>query len=316
MSGLTPNEEDAGMEEQRRRERENARRQIAERLVAARNELGLSAEDVAGSLRLLPEHMHAFDSGDWGEMPEEVYTLGFLRQYAQFVGLDLSDDIERLKSGDYRLSKPLTTPDPPVAPNRKWAITFAVLFMLLFIIFNLLNDNDENKAVSPQVTDTQVANTKAAGMNAADTRVTRVQTADIPAAGTNADISETQQQMPAIPPKTEKAPGQTEAPASIEAATQTAASIAAGMHHYRFTASGEAAWLQVFDTSHELIREALLQPGDSLRLDDDGSELFITCGNAAALQISVDDVVVNAAGTLGGFGEVLHDFRLTAPARP
>ncbi len=316
MSELTPNEGAAGREEHLRRERENAQRQIAERLIAARNELGLSAEDVAGSLRLLPEYMQAFDSGDWSEMPEEVYTLGFLRQYAQFVGLDLSDDIERLKSGDYRLSKPLTTPDPPVAPNRKWAISFAALFVLLFIILNLLNDSSENKVVSPQLTDTQVASTKATDTKTADTQVTREQTADTPAAGADADISGAQQQMPAIPSEAEKAAGQAEAPAITEATTQAAASVPAGSHHYRFTASGEAAWLQVFDTSHELIREALLQPGDSLRLDDDRSELFITCGNAAALQISVDDVVVNEAGTLGGFGEVLHDFRLTAPARP
>lgn len=271
-------EEENTSAEQLGKERKKTRRRIAKRLIAARKERNLSAEDVAGSLRLLPEYLRAFESGDWSGMPEEVYTLGFLRQYAQFIDLDLSDDIECLKSSEYHLSKPITTPDPPVAPNRKWAIISAALFVALFVIINLLTGGDKNKAVS------------------------------LPVSETPADISNAQKQMPEAPAATEMLPRKPAVPASI--------SMDAATHQYRFTASEKAVWLQVFDVSRKLIREALLQPGESLQLDSNEAALLITCGNSAALQIGIDGVVVQKAGTLGKAGEVLRNYRLTAAPQP
>ncbi len=275
MSIQGANEEHSKQEEAAAKEREEARHRVAKRLTAARKKMGLSVEDVAGSLKLLPEYLHAFDSGDWNNMPEEVYTLGFLRQYARFVGIDVNEDIERLKSASYHLSKPVTVPEPPTSPTRKWAMISAALFVALFALFNLLNNSEEEVPTPPPVVEQPME--------------------------TGAEKAAT---VPAPP-----------APATAEKAseeTPQAEPQAADMHHYTFTASGKAVWLQVFSPSRKLIREALLQADEHMRIDVAFPELRLTCGNAAALQISVDGTIVHPAGSLGADGKVLRDFRLMA----
>jgi len=265
-------------------DREEIRQQIAERLTAAREKTGLGIEDVADRLKLPPAYLRAFESGDWRDMPEEVYTLGFLRQYAGFVGLDLSDDIHRLKSGDYHLTKPVTAPEPPTAPTRKWAIISAILFIVFFVLFNLMH-NDSEKTSAPVI----------------------------------------EQPAPAAPePLAAEAPQTPEPQAAVlQAATEPAAEIrhvpdtpAVTMHRFTFLARDKAVWLQVFSPEHKLIREALLQANERLRIEVTFSELRLTCGNAAALQVSVDGNIVYPSGSLGVEGEVLRDFKLTVPAGP
>ena len=258
-------EETPPFDEERYEQREQLQQRIAQLLSDARKERGLSVEDIAGSLRLLPVYLHAFDSGDWSKMPEEVYTLGFLRQYAGFIGLDINKEIAQLKSGDYRLNKPFTIPDPPLAPSRKWAILIAGLFLLFFIVFNLTSHDE--KAPEPTINEQE--------MILAPT-----------SAGTEEDETE-QQQAP-------------------EAAVDN--------HGYRFSASGEAVWLQVFDSSRKLVREVLLQPGESLNINHAGPALLVTSGNAAALGIEIDGKVVAVAGELGKAGQILREYRLAPPA--
>jgi len=251
--------------EQQHEQREQLQQRIAQLLSDARKERGLSAEDIAGSLRLLPVYLRAFDSGDWSKMPEEVYTLGFLRQYADFVGLDLNKEIAQLKSGNYRLNKPFTIPDPPLAPSRKWAILIAGLFLLFFIAFNLTSHDE--KAPAPAIDEQETI-----------------------LAPTLADTEE----------------GGTE--------QQQAPEPAVDGHSYRFSATGEAVWLQVFDSSRKLIREALLQSGESLNIVHAGPALLVTSGNAAALGVEIDGKVVAVAGELGEAGQVLREYRLAPPA--
>ena len=265
-------------------DREEIRQQIAKRLTAAREKMGLGIEDVAERLKLPPGYLRAFESGDWRDMPEEVYTLGFLRQYAGFVGLDLSNDIHRLKSGDYRLTKPVTAPEPPTAPTRKWAIVSAILFIVFFILFNLMR-NESEKTPTPVIEPPAPAAPEPVPAEAPQTPEPRAavpQTATEPAA-----------EMPHAP----------HAQAAI-------------MHRFTFLARDKAVWLQVFSPEHKLIREALLQANEHLRIEVTFSELLLTCGNAAALQISVDGNIVYPSGSLGVEGEVLRDFKLTVPAGP
>jgi len=276
MTDHAQREDTKNHEESAAGEREKIRRRIAERLTRARKNTGLTIHDAAGSLKLAPDYLRAFESGEWKGLPEEVYTLGFLRQYARFIGLDLEDDIKQLKSPDYRLSRPVTTPEPPTSPTRKWAIVSAILFVALFALFNLLGDGDESRHTTPPES-RQMQRSDAAKVSAP---------ADLP----------------------------TTAGKTAEKATEPESQAStAERHHYVFTASGKPVWLQVFSSSHELLREALLRAGERLRINDASRELLITCGNAAALQISVDGSVVHPAGSLGGDAEVLRDFRLTVP---
>ncbi len=58
------------------------------RLRKAREGLGLSAEDVAGELRLSVSQIKALEQDDYTELPGATYVRGYLRSYARLVKVD------------------------------------------------------------------------------------------------------------------------------------------------------------------------------------------------------------------------------------
>lgn len=118
--------------------------EIAHKLSQSREASGDSIEEAVRKLKLRKSHLVALESGNWDKMPDDIYVLGFLRQYSQHLNVDLSDEINRLKNDQYALTKPLTFPDPPVAPSRRWAWIGGIAFVLLFILFNVASENQRS----------------------------------------------------------------------------------------------------------------------------------------------------------------------------
>ena len=61
---------------------------VGERLRVAREEKGLSLEDVAKQTRIPIRHLEHIERGEWDAMPAITYSVGFARSYANVVGLD------------------------------------------------------------------------------------------------------------------------------------------------------------------------------------------------------------------------------------
>ncbi len=55
---------------------------VGERLRAAREEKGLSLEDIAAQTRIPRRHLESIEAGDWDRLPAPTYTIGFARSYA------------------------------------------------------------------------------------------------------------------------------------------------------------------------------------------------------------------------------------------
>ncbi|MDQ6965428.1 MAG: DUF4115 domain-containing protein [Mariprofundaceae bacterium] len=123
----------------------NPRIHLGERLSQARQARDISISDASDRLRIRGNYLDALESGDWGPLPEEVYVMGFLRQYASLLGIDISSDIEALKTSEYQLTKPFTMPDPPIAMNRTWAIVASACFVLLLILFNVVDEGEKDQ---------------------------------------------------------------------------------------------------------------------------------------------------------------------------
>jgi len=275
---------------------------LGQQLRATRERKEITITEASSRLRVREGYLTGLESGDWSNLPEEVYVLGFLRQYAALLGEDLQEDINALKSGKYQLTKPFTIPDPPIAPSKMWAVAAGIIFVLLFVLFNAVDGDNETP-----LPEAPVANTSPIPIEKMDTKQTHPKEAvksnaisatqphetpsdaDKPATNTNnkvlSPIKET------VPP-----------PATSEKTLET--------HRYRLTAIEASAWLQVYDSSGTLLKEALLHPGQSLRLESSEPFLSVTCGNAAALKIEVDGTLYAEAGTLGAPEKVLHNFRI------
>jgi len=281
------------------------RNRLAQQLRSARKQKGLTIEEASSQLKIRKAYIQALEDNDWKALPEEVYALGFLRQYAALLDADCHQDIEALRSSEnYRLTKPYTIPDPSIAPSKTWAIAAAILFALLFILFNTVGD-DENKTspakvsvadthpVPPTVTTKEVIPEASVEKNAPP--APQLSTASSGAVHPSSKVT------PVSPLQTKKA---------IPLITPVEKTV--GTHSYRLTAIESSAWLQVYDSSGVLLKEALLHPGQSLLLESEAPFLTVTCGNAAALKIEVDHTLYAAAGTLGDPGKVLRGFRIDA----
>jgi len=262
---------------------------LAHCLKNAREAQKLTVEEIALSLKLRTIYLKSLESGDWSDMPGEVYAVAFLKQYASFLDLDISESLEKLKTGQYKLTKPLTFPDPPIAPNKTWGIVAVLVFVVLFILFNLydngadhVSDEQQNVSSSTLIEDTLLPSPVTI------TQDETVKDSDLPTMTESTELElEIEKELP---------------DATIE-------------HTYQLTAVGDDVWLQLSleATSGEtpvLLREVLLRDGQSTTLHHISPSLLLTCGNAIALQVHIDQKLIIAAGSLGEGKKVLRNFKL------
>jgi len=59
-----------------------------QRLRRAREEAGLTVEQVAAETRIPQRHLEVIEAGDFAALPARTYAIGFSRTYAKAVGLD------------------------------------------------------------------------------------------------------------------------------------------------------------------------------------------------------------------------------------
>ncbi len=278
---------------------------LGQRLCTARKRKEMTIAGVSSTLKIHKTFLEGLEKGDWRQLPDDVYALGFLRQYATLLGEDIHEDVEILRSGDYQLTKPFTIPDPPIAPSKMWAMITGILFVLLFILFNTMHDGEnETSPPASSSTDIQVISAGKNTVKSVPPKEISKMKAPLPAQASGTSPSPVHASINTDAAVLHQTQLQTLPPSS-----STSQNIP-GMHHYRLMAVNASVWLQLHDPSGILIKEVLLHPGQSLLLKSSEPFLSLTCGNAAALKIEVDGILYAAAGSLGEPEKVLHDFRI------
>lgn len=75
---------------------------LNEYLAQRRKFLKLRLGDLAPKTNIAPKYLKWIESGDWQNLPPGVYTRGFLKKYAQAVGLDESEILFRYEEEQAR----------------------------------------------------------------------------------------------------------------------------------------------------------------------------------------------------------------------
>jgi cytoskeletal protein RodZ len=78
---------------------------VGEVLLTARERKGVDLHRAERDTKIRAKHLAALESGDYTELPGSVYTRGFLRNYAAYLGLDADEVLE-----DWRLEQEATAP--------------------------------------------------------------------------------------------------------------------------------------------------------------------------------------------------------------
>ncbi len=125
------------------------RNRIGTMLSQARKEKKIGLVKAATDLKLSKSYIEALESGDWSVLPGKFYARGFLRVYGTYLDVDIQAEIETLRTEGYRLTKPHTIPDPPIAPKREWALAAGIVFLLLFLLFNIFENRYEDESSVP-----------------------------------------------------------------------------------------------------------------------------------------------------------------------
>ena len=132
---------------------------VGERLRAAREEKGLSLEDVAAQTRIPRRHLESIESADWNNLPAPTYTIGFARSYASAVGLDRTEVADQLRAemGGQRTTatSEVFEPADPARTMPKSLVIGAIVAVIALIILmswlsrRSLDQPDEGVANTP-----------------------------------------------------------------------------------------------------------------------------------------------------------------------
>ena len=71
---------------------------VGEWLQEQREELGLDLDEIGAMLRIKPAYLGALEQGRSADLPGPTYAIGFVRAYADFLGLDSEAVLARFKS--------------------------------------------------------------------------------------------------------------------------------------------------------------------------------------------------------------------------
>jgi len=265
------------------------------------------------ALKIPINHLQALESGNWDALPGDVYVVGFLRQYSKYLNIDLADEIEHLKNSDYSLIRPLTFPDPPVAPSRRWAWLMGAAFVLLFVLFNVMVfDGDLNDDGIDGMLDREVMADVTPLEHAPDVATVKSDAVEIAPLSLSAPSGSFEQELeqPTEPLIESSTIEQREDTSFTEPRP-----VAPVVHAFRFEAVTAPVWLQIFlpnkagNAKGRLLKEILLKQGRYSTIRYATESLWITCGNALALRIKVDNKTVIDTGGLSLNGKkILRDY--------
>jgi cytoskeleton protein RodZ len=111
---------------------------VGEKLRLAREEQGLTLDDVAARTRIPTRHLESIEQSEWSRLPAPTYSIGFAKSYAVALGLDKTEigDALRLEMGGRPKVTTETQVFEPADPARvmpKWLVIGAVLAALALI---------------------------------------------------------------------------------------------------------------------------------------------------------------------------------------
>jgi cytoskeletal protein RodZ len=134
---------------------ESALPTVGERLRAAREEKGLSLEDIAAQTRIPQRHLESIENAEWDKLPAPTYTIGFAKNYASSVGLDRAEIGDQLREemGGQRFASSQSEVIEAADPARtmpKWLVIGAVVaVILLIVIMSWLNKRSLEQPSAP-----------------------------------------------------------------------------------------------------------------------------------------------------------------------
>jgi len=113
---------------------------LPERLYSARERKGVDLYRAERDTKIRARYLGALERGDYKELPGAVYTKGFLRNYALYLGLDPDEVLDhwRRERGESRDTAPvIAVPRPITAPRPGLTFSPSIVVLAFLTVFVL-----------------------------------------------------------------------------------------------------------------------------------------------------------------------------------
>ena len=281
-------------------------RGVGASLREARQRRGWTIEFCAQQLRIRPPVLEAMEAGRFEKLPNGAYALGFVRSYADYLGLDRDEIARRVKAEAAALNLPteLIFPTPIAESRLPSGVVLAASALLAtaaygFWYYQTASDRVpiprvaavNERLVSP-------ADQRPAPNSPSQAEAATVAAAPVPAAPEPAApvVTAPAPQVAAVAPAA--APAAPAAPADAAIAAPAARQYGESDGARIVIKSTGDSWVQVRDRAGTVVFSRILRPGDSYAVPNQPGQVLAT-GSAGVLDIMVDGRKVPAIGRPG-----------------
>lgn len=318
-------------------------RSAGEVLRQRREALGLDLAKAAAALRIRPAYLAALEAGQPDQLPGPTYALGFLRAYADYLGVDSTEVLRRYKQEATAFAAKPDLSFPMPLGERGLPGGGALLAALILAICGYgtwyhwsTSERARPERVAPVPAELLALTAEqhrsgsagphpAKALAAAPTttpaetlpalsdtpgRVSYAATPPVtaPAVVTPSPISAISEAAPASDPAGAQAPEQT-APIASATRSRTASDIGDASTRIVIRATADS-WVQVRNAGQSVLLARVLKPGETYHVPDQPG-LSMRTGNAGGLEIVVDG---RAAPSIGKLGMVRRNIALDPDA--
>jgi len=273
----------------------------------AREAQNLSLESVADELMIRLFYLEALENGNFKDLPERVYAIGFVKNYATYLGMDVTGTVDQFKrdaygarsAGSYQVE--LAMPEPvahSIVPNRSAIISAAIVLIALIagIVFFAQGDKKTSPVIPAPMSNSSAAMDQKPTENNIANNETTPPAENTFSATTNAATTT------AAPEFTSTTPS----------AAPVATPVAPAAKNRRVIEALQSSWVEIKDASGKTLFTNILKTGQLLPLPEN-TKVTLTTGNAGGLRLILDGAPQAAFGTVN---EVKRNMLIDVPTAP
>ncbi|WP_302329586.1 helix-turn-helix domain-containing protein [Bacillus altitudinis] len=264
--------------------------ELGKRLVEAREEKGMSLEDLMAATKIQKRYLLAIEQGNYDIIPGKFYVRAFIKQYAEAVGLnpeqlfeefrkdvpstyndEVSDKLSNIKP-QRELPKPATKV-LELLPTILIIGGILVVIAIIYVIVQAVNHDSgqKNNQAAPQQSESKYEVSKDSSL-AKDQKKKEKASSDDQEKSSEKDDEDVSLKA-----------------TNTEGSTTTYEVSGAEEMELTISAS-QASWLRVRDESGKVLKMGELKDGESFKTDlTDLSQVDIRLGNASGIDIKVND---------------------------
>lgn len=254
---------------------------IGDTLRKARETRGDDLQQIADYLCIRRNYLEALEESRYEEFPADAYVIGFLRSYANLLGLDGRQAIDRYR-GEMagRRRKPALMMPTPMTEGRTPSVIImiatSIVAFLIYMTWYGLSTSDRTSITTPPPLPTNMAS---------DTIASPTVSIASASSGTSAS--------------------------SAVATPTNVSNVSSSPSPRLIIHADQASWILIADSKGRTIYDHVLKAGESYQVPE-MQGLTLTSGNGSGLLLTLNGVDLPRLST--GFGHVLKNISLDSEA--